>query len=98
MTPLNVHDRIALVVNVNDTEVRASAEVRTAHPGMGMGLRFRDLAEKDVANLQALIADLGHLGTDRIDILAEGNSRQDLRQTHDKIEIVPREYQKQRSG
>ncbi len=98
MTPLNVHDRIALAVHVNGVEVRASAEVRTTHPGMGMGLKFRDLAEKDAANLQALIAGLGRFGTGQIDILAEGNSRQDLRRTPDPIEIVPREYQKQRSG
>jgi hypothetical protein len=42
---------VVLTLNIKGTEVRTAAEVRTSHPGMGMGLKFSDLADSDRSHL-----------------------------------------------
>jgi hypothetical protein len=98
MTPLNVHDRVVLMLNVNETEVRVAAEVRTSHPGMGMGLKFRDLSKPDQSSLLALISRLNHSGTSPIDVRAEGKSRREVREILEEKEILQREHEKRRNG
>ncbi len=84
MTPLAVHDRVVVMLDINGTEIRTAAEVRTSHPGIGMGLKFRDLAETDRSNLRALISRLGDSGSCQIDFRAEGRGRKDVREFPDK--------------
>jgi hypothetical protein len=74
-TPLDVHDRVVLMVNINGTEVRTAAEVRTSHPGMGMGLKFRDLVETDRASLRVLISRLVDSGSCQTDVRADGRDK-----------------------
>ncbi len=94
MAPLNVCDRVVLMLNVNGTEVRAAAEVRTSHPGMGMGLKFRDLSETDRSGLRVLISSFGHSGSGQIDARAEGGSGKEVRKTFEDKEILQREPEK----
>jgi len=63
MMPLGVHDRVVLTLNINGTEVRSAAEVRTSHPGLGMGLKFKDMPEADRSGLRALVSKLGYSGS-----------------------------------
>jgi hypothetical protein len=84
MVPLAVHDRVVVMLDINGTEVRTSAEVRTSHPGIGMGLKFSDLAETDQSSLRALISRLGDSGSYQIDFRAEGRDRKEVRETLDK--------------
>jgi hypothetical protein len=63
VTPLNVHDRLFLTLKIHGTEIRTEAEVLTSHPGLGMRLKFVNMAETDRAGLQALIARLGYSGS-----------------------------------
>jgi hypothetical protein len=98
MTPLSISDKVALVLNVKDTEIRATAEVRTSHPGMGMGLKFRDLAEKDKSNLQTLIFRLGPSGSGQTYVLKEGRSRKESGKVPDKNEAPQLECEKRRNG
>ena len=97
MAPLNAHEKAALVLTVGDVEVRATAEVRTSHPGMGMGLKFKDLAESDKANLRTLISRLGHSTTGETPELDEARLRKEI-ETLDKNEAPQPEYEKRRNG
>jgi hypothetical protein len=63
VTPLNVHDRLFLTLKIHGTEVHTEAEVLTSHPGLGMRLKFVNMAETERAGLQALIARLGYSGS-----------------------------------
>jgi len=98
MTPLDVHDRVVLTLNVNGAEVRAAAEVRTSHPGMGMGLKFRDLSKTDRSSLRTLISGLDHSATVQIDVRAEESSRKEVREILEEKEILQREHEKLRNG
>jgi hypothetical protein len=91
MAPLNVRDRVVLMLSVNEIEVRAAAEVRTSHPGMGMGLKFRDLSETDRSGLHTLISRLGHSGSGQIDVRAERRSEKEVREILEDKEILQRE-------
>ena len=79
MTPLEVHDRVVLMVNINGTEVRMAAEVRTSHPGVGMGLRFRDLVETDLSSLRVLISGLVDSGSCQSHVRADGRDRKEVK-------------------
>jgi hypothetical protein len=57
--PLAVETRVELRLRVNDLEVSATGEVRVSHPGMGMGLAFREMTSEHRQRLDALIASLG---------------------------------------
>jgi hypothetical protein len=98
MTPLNVHDRVVLMLSVNGTEVRAAAEVRTSHAGMGMGLKFRDLSKTDQSTLRALVSGLDHSGTGQIDARARGESRKAVKEVLDEKQILQREHEKRPNG
>ena len=65
LAPLGVRDRVSLAFKVNNTEVHAVAEVRASHPGMGMGLKFREMPEADRSNMHALVSGLGYSGSGR---------------------------------
>ncbi|MGA2962795.1 MAG: PilZ domain-containing protein [Candidatus Korobacteraceae bacterium] len=96
MTPLNVHDRVVITLNIEGTEVRTAAEVRTSHPGMGMGLKFSDLADSDRSHLRALLSRLGHSGTDQIDLRAEAKAGIGARDPIEEDEPLRREHEKRR--
>ena len=98
MAPLNVNDKVALVLQVHDTEIRATAEVRTSHPGMGMGLKFRDLAEKDRSSLQALISRLEHSGPAQEPALKEETPKMESEEILDSREAMQFVYERQRNG
>jgi hypothetical protein len=68
MTPLDVRDKIALILNINETEVRTAAEVRTSRPGVGMGLKFVDMKETTRSSIRALISRLANYGTGPIEV------------------------------
>ena len=99
VTPLNVHDRVVLVLNINGTEIRTAAEVKTSHPGMGVGLKFRDMAEKDRTGLRSLISRLGYFGLGRLTFRAKGDSRnfREILDEPDESEVFPRVFEKWRN-
>jgi len=84
MVPLAVHDRVVVMLDISGTEVRTAAEVRTSHPGIGMGLKFSDLAETDQSSLRALISRLGDSGSCQIDFRTEGRDRKEVKEILDK--------------
>jgi len=83
MTPLNVRDKVVLTLNINETQIRTPAEVRTSHPGMGMGLKFVDMTEMARSSMRALIFRLGHSGSNQIDVRAERRSREEVKEILD---------------
>jgi hypothetical protein len=95
MTALKVHDLVVLTLDINGTEVRMAAEVRTSHPGMGMGLKFKDLAETDRSRLRDLVFKLGDSGTGQFDVMADVRSRIEILEEED---ILQRECEKRRDG
>jgi hypothetical protein len=98
MAPLNVGDKVALVLQVRDTEMRATAEVRTSHPGMGMGLRFKDLAEKDRSSLKAVISMLERSNPTQEPALEEERPKTESGEILDRREAIQFEYERQRNG
>jgi len=98
VTPLNVHDRVVLMLNINGIEVRTAAEVRISHPGTGIGLKFTDMAETDRSTLQALISRLGYSGSGLIDVRTEGRSIEEVAESVDEKETLQREHEKRRNG
>jgi hypothetical protein len=65
LVPLSVREKVVLAFKINNTEVHAVAEVRASHPGMGMGLKFREMPETDRSSLHALVSGLGYSGSGR---------------------------------
>ena len=53
-----VGTRLTSLVNVESILIRFTAEVRTSHPGVGMGMKFEEMSESDRAALGRLIAKL----------------------------------------
>jgi hypothetical protein len=53
-----VGTRLALLLNAESISIRFTAEVRTSHPGVGMGAKFEEMSESDRAALERLIAKL----------------------------------------
>jgi hypothetical protein len=101
MPSLNAHDRVGLILSINGTEIRTAAEVRTFHPGMGMGLKFVDVAETDRARLRALIARTDYSGSGQIDVGAERRSGKKVPDIHgelDEPEVFPRMFEEWRNG
>ena len=98
MAPLNVNDRVAVVLQVHDTEVRATAEVRTSHTGMGMGLKFKDLADKDRSCLKDLISRLERSSPKQEPALEEETPKKELEKILDSREAIQFEYERQRNG
>jgi len=47
-----------LLLNAESISIRFTAEVRTSHPGVGMGVKFEEMSESDRAALERLIAKL----------------------------------------
>jgi hypothetical protein len=58
MEPFPVGTRLALLLNAESISIRFTAEVRTRHPGVGMGAKFEEMSESDRAALERLIAKL----------------------------------------
>jgi hypothetical protein len=46
------------LLNAESISIRFTAEVRTSHPGVGMGMKFEEMSETDRAALERLIAKL----------------------------------------
>lgn len=55
-TPWPVGTKVSVVLNIEGTAIRSKAEVRTAHPGVGMGIMFEQMSEPDRLALRELIA------------------------------------------
>ncbi len=53
-----VGTRLASLLNAESITIRFIAEVRTSHPGVGMGMKFEEMSEADRAALERLIAKL----------------------------------------
>jgi len=53
-----VGTRLTSLLNVESVSIRFTAEVRTSHPGVGMGVQFDEMSEGDRASLEQLIAKL----------------------------------------
>ena len=58
MTPMSVGTKVKLLISVQGLTIRTPAEVRTSHPGVGMGLQFQNVDESDRAILNQLIDQL----------------------------------------
>jgi hypothetical protein len=53
-----VGTRLSSLLNVESILIRFTAEVRTSHPGVGMGMKFEEMSETDRAAVERLIAKL----------------------------------------
>ncbi len=51
MQTFPVGTRLSSLLNVESISVRFTAEVRTSHPGVGMGMKFEEISESDRAAL-----------------------------------------------
>jgi len=49
---------LALTIEVNGFRVEAKGEVRAAYPGLGMGISFTEVSEKDRERLRALVRSI----------------------------------------
>ena len=49
---------LALTIEVNGFRVEAKGEVRASYPGLGMGISFTEVSEKDRERLRALVRSL----------------------------------------
>jgi hypothetical protein len=58
LTTLPVGTKVELLLQVVETTVHCAAEVRTSHPGVGMGIKFEQMSETDSAALKKVIARL----------------------------------------
>jgi len=58
METFPVGTRLSSLLNVESISIRAVAEIRTAHSGVGMGMKFEEMSESDRAALERLIAKL----------------------------------------
>lgn len=56
--PLPVESRLELIIRINDCEISGTGEVRICHPGMGMGIAFREMTPENRGRLEALIEKL----------------------------------------
>lgn len=57
-TPLAVETRLELTLRINDFEIFGTGEVRICHPGMGMGVAFREMTPENRRHLEDLIEKL----------------------------------------
>jgi len=57
-TTLPVGTKVDLLLRAVDTTVHCTAEVRTSHPGVGIGVKFEEMSETDRAALERLVAHL----------------------------------------
>jgi hypothetical protein len=96
-TPLNVHDRVVLILNIHGTEIRTAAEVRTSHPGMGIGLKFWDMTETDRSVLRALISRLDCCRPVPIDVPGEAKPTKEVRGIIEEPEVFQRVFEKWRN-
>jgi hypothetical protein len=58
LTTLPVGTAVDLVLRVAEITVNCAAEVRTSHPGVGMGMEFVQMSETDRGALERAIAPL----------------------------------------
>lgn len=58
MTTLPVGTKVDLMLQAVETTVHCSGEVRTSHPGVGMGIRFEQMSETDRDALEKVIVRL----------------------------------------
>jgi hypothetical protein len=60
MTTLPAGTKVELTLRVADVTVNCTAEVRTSHPGVGMGMEFEQISETDRGALAKVIARLSN--------------------------------------
>ncbi len=96
-TPLNVHERVVLILNIHGTEIRTAAEVQTSHPGMGIGLKFGEMSETYRSGLRALISRLDYCGPVPIDAPGEAKPTTEVSGILEEPEVFPRVFEKWRS-
>jgi hypothetical protein len=58
LTTLPIGTKVELTLQVIEITVHCSAEVRTSHPGVGMGIKFEKLSETDYAALEKVVTRL----------------------------------------
>jgi hypothetical protein len=58
MQTFPVGTKLSSLLNAESISIRFTAEVRTSHPGVGMGVKFEEISESDRAALERLIAKL----------------------------------------
>lgn len=58
MTTLPVGTMVELLLRVAEITVNCAAKVRTSHPGVGMGMEFVQMSERDRAALEKALAQL----------------------------------------
>ena len=58
LTTLPVSAIISALLHVDEFTIRCTAEVRTSHPGVGMGIMFQQMEEADRKTMQQLLARL----------------------------------------
>ncbi len=58
MITLPVGTKVELLLRVAEVTVNCTAEVRTSHPGVGMGMAFEQMSEADRGALETAIARL----------------------------------------
>jgi hypothetical protein len=58
LTALPIGTLLSISLSLDGLSIRGTAEVRTTHPGVGMGLQFRAMDAADKATLHQLINQL----------------------------------------
>ncbi|HWR35710.1 MAG TPA: PilZ domain-containing protein, partial [Clostridia bacterium] len=58
MNPLPAGTEVSMLLNVPGLSIRATGQVRTSHPAVGMGIQFEEMIDTDRALLQDLVAKL----------------------------------------
>ena len=58
MQTFPVGTKVWALLNVESISISFNAKVRTAHPGVGMGMKFEEMSKSDQAALERLIAKL----------------------------------------
>jgi len=96
-TPLNVHDKVVLILSIHGTEIRTAAEVQTSHPGMGIGLKFGDMMETDRFALQTLISRLDCCGSVPIDAPGEAKPTKEASGIIEEPEVFQRVFEEWRN-
>ena len=61
MQTFPVGTKLSALLNVESISISFNAEIRTAHPGVGMGMKFEEMSTSDQAALERLIAKLAAL-------------------------------------
>jgi hypothetical protein len=56
LTVLPVGTMVSALLHIDELTLRCTAEVRTSHPGVGMGMMFHEMSETDRNELEKFLA------------------------------------------